>query len=96
MSYQVYRAMKVAESYLNDKENGIHEDYQDDKIFENIRMCFNGIYEVAKFHRELRFDLKGNWKLLKAHDYRCVLDNISDWLVAADDRYDGETWTEKC
>ena len=95
MSYQVYRNLKLAENYNNDLKNGSTEDYLEDKIFDAIKMCFNGIYEVAKFHKNLYFNLKSNWALLRKHDYDAVIENISQWLQKADDRYNGETWTEK-
>ena len=87
--------MKTAKAYNEDRKNGSTEDYLNDKIFENIKMAFNGIYQVARFNRTLRFDLKGNWALLRKHDYDAVIENISQWLIRADDRYDGEKWVEK-
>ncbi len=95
MSYQVYKNMKIAKSYNDDLKAGSTEDYLQDKIFDAIKMCFNGIYAVAKIRRDLFFNLKENWTLLKAHDYDAVLTNISNWLQKADDRYDGENWNEK-
>lgn len=95
MSYIVYKHLKQAQTYYTDYTNGSNEDYLEDKIFHNIKICFDKIYDVAKFHRNLYFNLKENWTLLKAHDYGAVLTNISQWLIKADDRYDGETWTEK-
>lgn len=95
MSYQVYRAMTNAKAYNDDLKSGSKEDYLEDKIFENIKMAFDGIYSVAQFNRKLYFDLKGNWKLLRNHNYDEVLENISNWLLKADDRYNGEMWIEK-
>ena len=75
--------------------------YQPDKnwknnVFHNERQCFNLIMKIIESKEETPFfDLKANWSLLKNHYFEIVLDNIKDWFVEVDDRYNGHNWEEK-
>ena len=93
-SYQIYTNWKNAKTYNDELKAGSNEDYLQDKIYENIKMCFDGIYDTASYNKKYYFNLKANWKLLKAHDYDAVIENIQQWLLKADSRFDGEKWTE--
>lgn len=90
MSYTIYKAIKSIEAELEQKG-----DYWNDKVFDMERRCFNQIVEIRKFNRKTPyFDLKENWALLKAQKFDEVLENIKEWVMKTDERYDGETWAE--
>jgi hypothetical protein len=90
MSYTIYKAIKSIEAELEEKG-----DNWNNKVFDMERRCFNQIVEIRKFNRKTSyFDLKENWALLKAQKFEEVLENIKEWVMKTDDRYDGNTWTE--
>lgn len=95
MSYKVYNNWYNAKMKNEELKAGSNEQYLEDKIFNHIKACFDGIYNIAKFNRKHYFNLKENWALLRTHNYDAVLTNICEWLKKADDRFNGETWTEK-
>ena len=91
MSYAIYTMVKTIETEMEDM-NG---DLGNAPVFDLERRCFNMIVDKKQFNRKLPyFDLKENWALLKSQEFEAVLENIKQWLIKADDRYDGENWTE--
>lgn len=97
MSYKLYRNIKQAEQHMN--ETQYHADGRNmtnEVVFGDLVKCFNIIAEIVRFNRKLPFfNLKENWALIKSQDFETALNNVKNWLLEVDDRYDGETWTEK-
>lgn len=97
MSYKLYRQLKLAQNNLkNETFNTDGKNITNDVVFGNIVTCFNIIADTVRYNKGLPyFNLKENWVLIKSQDFETALNNIDCWLQKVDDRYDGETWTEK-
>ena len=91
MSYAIYTAIKTMKYEIEEKGDGWNE-----KVFRKNVECFNMIMEIRTFNKKTPyFDLKENWALLKSQKFEDVIENISEWLMKTDDRYDGNNWTEQ-
>lgn len=96
MSYVLFKNIKEIESFMiNDKYDIDGRNRTSELIFRTFVASFNKIGEIVRYNRGLPFfDLKGNWALIKAHNFEQALANLKQWVQMVDNRYDGEKWNE--
>ena len=96
MSYILFKNIKDIEEFLSDDQFGIDgRNRTNEIIFKTFVASFNKIGELVRYNRGLPFfDLKGNWGLIKSHDFEQALTNLKKWVQMTDNRYDGEKWNE--
>ena len=96
MSYVLFKNIKEIESFMiNDKYDIDGRNRTNEIIFRTFVASFNKIGELVRYNRGLPFfDLKGNWTLIKAHNFEQALTNLKQWVQMTDNRYDGEKWNE--
>ena len=96
MSYILFKNIKDIEWFMVDDQYDIDgRNRTSELIFRTFVASFNRIAELVRYNRRLPFfDLKGNWALIKSHDFEQALANLKKWVQMADSRYDGEKWNE--
>lgn len=96
MSYVLFKNIKEIESFLVEEQFDIDgRNRTSELIFGTFVASFNRIAEIVRYNRRLPFfDLKGNWALIKTHDFEQALTNLKQWVQMTDNRYDGEKWNE--
>ena len=96
MSYILFKNIKDIESFMVDDQYDIDgRNRTSELIFRTFVVSFNRIGELVRYNRGLPFfDLKGNWALIKSHDFEQALTNLKKWVQMTDKRYDGERWNE--
>lgn len=96
MSYILFKNIKDIEGFMADVQyDSERRNRTSELIFRTFVASFNKIAELVRYNRGLPFfDLKGNWALIKAHDFEQALTNLKQWVQMTDNRYDGEKWNE--
>ena len=96
MSYILFKNIKDIEGFLSDAQyDADSRNRTNEVIFRTFVASFNKIGELVRYNRGLPFfDLKGNWALIKAHNFEQALTNLKKWVQMTDNRYDGEKWNE--
>lgn len=96
MSYILFKNIKDIEGFMADVQyDSERRNRTSELIFRTFVASFNRIGELVRYNRGLPFfDLKGNWALIKSHDFEQALANLKNWVQMTDDRYDGEKWNE--
>ena len=96
MSYVLFKNIKDIEGFLSDVQYDAEgRNRTSELIFRTFVASFNKIAELVRYNRGLPFfDLKGNWALIKAHEFEQALTNLKQWVQMTDNRYDGEKWSE--
>lgn len=96
MSYVLFKNIKDIERFLADVQYDAEgRNRTSELIFRTFVASFNKIAELVRYNRGLPFfNLKGNWALIKSHDFEQALTNLKQWVQMVDDRYDGEKWNE--
>lgn len=96
MSYILFKNIKDIEGFMTDDQFDVDgRNRTSELIFRTFVASFNRIGELVRYNRGLPFfDLKGNWALIKSHDFEQALANLKNWVQMTDDRYDGEKWNE--
>lgn len=96
MSYILFKNINDIEEFMTEEQFGIDgRNRTSELIFRTFVASFNKIAELVRYNRGLPFfDLKGNWALIKSHNFEQALANLKQWVQMADNRYDGENWNE--
>ena len=96
MSYVLFKNIKDIEGFMADVQyDSERRNRTSELIFRTFVASFNKIAELVRYNRGLPFfDLKGNWALIKSHDFEQALTNLKKWVQMTDNRYDGEKWNE--
>ena len=96
MSYVLFKNIKDIEGFLSDVQYDTDgRNRTTELIFRTFVASFNKIAELVRYNRGLPFfDLKGNWALIKVHDFEQALINLKKWVQMTDKRYDGKEWNE--
>ena len=96
MSYILFKNIKDIEGFMVDDQYDIDgRNRTSELIFRTFVASFNRIAELVRYNRRLPFfDLKGNWALIKSHDFEQALANLKKWVQMTDNRYDGKEWNE--
>lgn len=96
MSYILFKNIKDIEGFMTDVQyDSEGRNRTSELIFRTFVASFNKIGELIRYNRRLPFfDLKGNWALIKAHNFEEALANLKQWVQMVDGRYDGERWND--